>query len=92
MQWCPSTVLLYTCHSHLYMYLFPPKGRYRNLWEHYYKEVGGIIFCIDSTDQIRMCVALDELDALLSHTGALSHGPSMMWSGGQVWCSAVSCG
>merc|ERR1711935_304371 len=26
------------------------QGRYRNLWEHYYKDVGGIIFCIDSTD------------------------------------------
>ena len=24
------------------------QGRYRNLWEHYYKEIGGIIFCIDS--------------------------------------------
>mmetsp|Transcript_16824 Transcript_16824/g.42355 ORF Transcript_16824/g.42355 Transcript_16824/m.42355 type:complete len:187 (+) Transcript_16824:39-599(+) len=43
------------------------QGRYRNLWEHYYKEVGGIIFCIDSTDHIRMCVAKDELDALLEH-------------------------
>ena len=37
------------------------QGRYRNLWEHYYKDVGGIIFCIDSTDAIRMCVAKDEL-------------------------------
>mmetsp|Transcript_14072 Transcript_14072/g.23346 ORF Transcript_14072/g.23346 Transcript_14072/m.23346 type:complete len:187 (+) Transcript_14072:36-596(+) len=43
------------------------QGRYRNLWEHYYKEVGGIIFCIDSTDRIRMCVAKDELESLLSH-------------------------
>jgi len=44
------------------------QGRYRNLWEHYYKEVGGIIFCIDSTDQIRMCVAKDELEALLANS------------------------
>jgi len=44
------------------------QGRYRNLWEHYYKEVGGVIFCIDSTDRIRMCVAKDELDALLSNS------------------------
>ena len=43
------------------------QGRYRNLWEHYYKDVGGIIFCIDSTDKIRMCVAKDELEALLAH-------------------------
>ena len=42
------------------------QGRYRNLWEHYYKDVGGIIFCIDATDAIRMCVAKDELETLLS--------------------------
>ena len=42
-------------------------GRYRNLWEHYYKEVAGIIFCIDSTDDLRMCVAKDELEAMLAH-------------------------
>jgi ADP-ribosylation factor-like protein 6 len=46
------------------------QGRYRNLWEHYYKEVGGIIFCIDSTDKLRMCVAKDELESLLAHAGA----------------------
>jgi len=43
------------------------QGRYRNLWEHYYKDVGGIIFCIDSTDKIRMCVAKDELETMLTH-------------------------
>jgi len=42
------------------------QGRYRNLWEHYYKDVGGIIFCIDATDAIRMCVAKDELESLLA--------------------------
>ena len=43
------------------------QGRYRNLWEHYYKDVGGIIFVIDSCDHIRFCVAKDELENLLSH-------------------------
>lgn len=43
------------------------QGRYRNLWEHYYHEVGGVIFCIDSTDKIRMCVAKDELLTMLNH-------------------------
>ena len=47
------------------------QGRYRNLWEHYYKEATGIIFCIDSTDKIRLCVAKDELDGVLSAAGAL---------------------
>jgi len=43
------------------------QGRYRNLWEHYYKDCGGIIFTIDATDQLRMCVARDELLGLLDH-------------------------
>lgn len=43
------------------------QGRYRNLWEHYYKDCGGIIFTVDSTDKIRLCVARDELLTLLNH-------------------------
>ena len=43
------------------------QGRYRNLWEHYYRECHGIIFVIDSNDKLRMSVAKDELDMLLSH-------------------------
>merc|ERR1719183_2867209 len=45
------------------------QGRYRNLWEHYYKEAAAIIFCIDSTDKIRLCVAKDELDGVLAAAG-----------------------
>ncbi|ESO88897.1 hypothetical protein LOTGIDRAFT_204362 [Lottia gigantea] len=43
------------------------QGRYRNLWEHYYRECHGIIFVVDSSDKLRMVVAKDELDQLLSH-------------------------
>ncbi|XP_062311925.1 ADP-ribosylation factor-like protein 6 isoform X1 [Osmerus eperlanus] len=43
------------------------QSRYRNLWEHYYKESHAIIFVIDSGDQLRMVVAKEELDNLLSH-------------------------
>jgi len=43
------------------------QGRYRNLWEHYYKECQGIVFVIDSSDKLRMVVAKDELDMLLQH-------------------------
>ncbi|XP_013385355.1 ADP-ribosylation factor-like protein 6 [Lingula anatina] len=43
------------------------QGRYRSLWEHYYKECNGIIFVIDSSDKLRMVVAKDELDTLLQH-------------------------
>uniref|UniRef100_A0A667WVX2 ADP-ribosylation factor-like protein 6 n=1 Tax=Myripristis murdjan TaxID=586833 RepID=A0A667WVX2_9TELE len=48
------------------------QGRYRNLWEHYYKEGQAIIFVIDSADKLRMVVAKEELDTLLNHPDALS--------------------
>eukprot|EP00296_Roombia_truncata_P001254 JP436997.1.p1 GENE.JP436997.1~~JP436997.1.p1 ORF type:complete len:182 (+),score=29.05 JP436997.1:57-602(+) len=43
------------------------QGRYRSLWEHYYKEAQAIIFVIDCNDKLRMCVAKEELDTLLAH-------------------------
>jgi ADP-ribosylation factor-like protein 6 len=43
------------------------QGRYRSLWEHYYTDVEAIIFVLDSTDRLRMCVAKEELIQLLSH-------------------------
>jgi len=43
------------------------QGRYRNLWEHYYKEAHGIIYVVDSSDRMRMVVAKHELDQLLEH-------------------------
>jgi ADP-ribosylation factor-like protein 6 len=43
------------------------QGRYRNLWEHYYRDCHGVIFVVDSSDKLRMAVARDELDQLLEH-------------------------
>ena len=43
------------------------QGRYRSLWEHYYSDVQAIIFVIDSTDRLRMCVVKEELENLLEH-------------------------
>lgn len=43
------------------------QSRYRELWQHYYAEATGIIFVVDSTDGIRMCVAADELRVMLDH-------------------------
>jgi ADP-ribosylation factor-like protein 6 len=43
------------------------QGRYRNLWEHYYRDCHGVIFVIDSSDKLRLAVARDELDQLLDH-------------------------
>jgi ADP-ribosylation factor-like protein 6 len=44
------------------------QGRFRNLWEHYYHEAEAIIFVVDSSDKLRMVVAKEELDLLLSHS------------------------
>lgn len=43
------------------------QGRYRSLWEHYYAEAEAIIFVVDSSDRVRMCVAQDELACLVKH-------------------------
>jgi len=43
------------------------QGRYRNLWEYYYQDVEAIIFVIDASDTVRMCVVQDELNSLLRH-------------------------
>jgi ADP-ribosylation factor-like protein 6 len=48
------------------------QGRYRNLWEHYYKGVQGIIFVIDSSDSLRLVVAKDELEMMLKHSDIAS--------------------
>ncbi len=44
-------------------------GTYRSLWESYYSDVNSIIFVVDCSDKIRMVVAKDELEAMLSHKG-----------------------
>lgn len=43
------------------------KGKYRNLWEAYYKDVDGVAFVVDSSDRLRVAVARDELWLLLDH-------------------------
>jgi ADP-ribosylation factor-like protein 6 len=48
------------------------QGRYRNLWEHYYKETDAIIFVVDSTDRVRMIVAKEELFSLLGHADIIN--------------------
>jgi ADP-ribosylation factor-like protein 6 len=42
-------------------------GRYRSLWEHFYKDCHGIIFIIDSNDKLRIVVVKEELDMVLQH-------------------------
>ncbi|XP_076819329.1 ADP-ribosylation factor-like protein 6 [Clavelina lepadiformis] len=43
------------------------QGRYRNLWERYYKNCDAVVFVVDSTDKLRMAVAKEELSQLLNH-------------------------
>merc|ERR1711988_1038039 len=43
------------------------QSRYRELWQCYFPDAAGIIFVLDSTDAVRMCMALDELQHLLRH-------------------------
>lgn len=43
------------------------QGKYRELWERYYKECEGIIFVIDSSDKLRLAVVKDELELLIQH-------------------------
>jgi len=48
------------------------QGRYRNLWEHYYRECDGIIFVVDSSDKLRVAVAKEELTMLIENTDLLN--------------------
>jgi len=41
------------------------QSRYRNLWEHYYGDVEGIIVVVDATDKLRFAVVKDELESML---------------------------
>lgn len=44
-------------------------GRYRVLWEQYYREAEAVIYVIDSADRLRLVVAKDELENMLKHPG-----------------------
>eukprot|EP00903_Cladosiphon_okamuranus_P017669 g16270.t1 len=50
------------------------QSRYRALWEHYFCDVHAIIFVVDSTDRVRMCVAKEELEEVLRHNEVKSSG------------------
>ena len=43
------------------------QSRYREMWTTYLAQVQGILFVLDSTDRVRLCVAKDELGAVLSN-------------------------
>lgn len=65
------------------------QGRYRSLWEHYYTDVEAIIFVLDSTDRLRMCVAKEELIQLLSHEEIKKTRAPVLFFANKV--SSISC-
>ena len=57
------------CRSNINFSVFDMSGqsRYRNLWESYYRGADAVIFVVDSSDRLRVCVAKEELEMLMSH-------------------------
>ncbi|KPA78040.1 putative ADP-ribosylation factor-like putativesmall GTPase [Leptomonas pyrrhocoris] len=41
--------------------------KFRGLWESYYSNIDGVVFVVDSTDHLRLCVVKDELQLMLHH-------------------------
>lgn len=41
--------------------------KFRGLWESYYSNIDGVVFVVDSSDALRMCVVKDELEQMLNH-------------------------
>ena len=54
-------------------------GAYRSLWDTYYKEADAIIFVVDSSDRLRLCVARDELRNVLEHPDIVARKPPMLF-------------
>ena len=54
-------------------------GAYRSLWETYYKEADAVIFVVDSSDRLRLCVARDELRNVLEHPDIVARKPPMLF-------------
>lgn len=71
------------------------QGRYRNLWEHYYKDCDAIIFVVDSSDKLRFVVAKDELDLLLSHPNLANRRVPILFFANKMDChdaiSSIKC-
>lgn len=61
-------------------------GKYRDLWEHYYKDCHGIIFVIDSSDRLRLVVVRDELDLLLQHPDVCNRKIPLLFYANKMDC------
>ena len=41
--------------------------KFRQMWEAYYKDIQGVIFVIDSSDKVRLCIVKDEIRMLVEN-------------------------
>lgn len=62
-----NTEKIATKNLNLTIYDMSGSTRYRNLWEHYYRDVDAIIFVVDVSDRMRIVVAKEELDLMVNH-------------------------
>ncbi|XP_022799652.1 ADP-ribosylation factor-like protein 6 [Stylophora pistillata] len=66
------------------------QGRYRNLWEHYYKTAQAVIFVLDSSDQLRIVVAKEELNILLQHPEIAARRVPILFFANKMDCNGLS--
>ncbi|RMX52959.1 hypothetical protein pdam_00020218 [Pocillopora damicornis] len=66
------------------------QGRYRTLWEHYYKTAQAVIFVLDSSDQLRIVVAKEELNILLQHPEIASRRVPILFFANKMDCNGLS--
>lgn len=68
------------------------QGRYRNLWEYYYKECDAIVFVVDSSDRERLPVAYEEKTRMLLHPELVNRTiPILYFSNKMDRAEALSC-
>lgn len=54
--------------NHLFeLYDMSGQSKYRSLWEKYYELCEGIVFVVDSADDLRVAVAKNELEIILEN-------------------------
>ncbi|XP_073848226.1 ADP ribosylation factor-like 6 [Musca autumnalis] len=60
--------------------------KYRNLWQHQFKNCQGLIYVIDASDKMRMVVVKDELDILLQHPDLVNRPIPILFYGNKSDC------
>lgn len=53
--------------------------KFRSLWEVYYKDIQGVVFVIDGSDKVRMCLVKDEL-RMIAENGQMKGIPILFFA------------